>query len=59
MRIIKAVWWWLSELMGEHEYEKYVAHIRAHHPERPIPTEREYFKQRYAEKDANPGARCC
>lgn len=59
MRALKAVWWWLSEVMGEHEYEKYVAHVKAHHPERPIPSEREYFKQRYAEKDANPGARCC
>ncbi|WP_083984341.1 YbdD/YjiX family protein [Corynebacterium epidermidicanis] len=59
MRTLKAVWWWLGELVGEREYEKYVAHLRARHPGHPIPSEREYFRQRFAEKDANPGARCC
>lgn len=59
MRIIKAIWWWLGEIVGEREYEKYVAHLKAHHPDRDIPSEREYFRQRYAEKSANPGARCC
>lgn len=59
IKVLRAVWWWLGELVGEREYEKYVAHMRARHPERAIPTEREYFRQRYAERDANPGARCC
>lgn len=59
MRILRAIWWWLGEIVGEHEYEKYVAHLQAHHPEQDIPTEREYFKRRYAQKAANPGARCC
>ena len=60
--ILKApahVWWYLSELMGDTAYAKYVAHLQAHHPGAPVPTEREYWRARYAAQDANPGARCC
>ncbi|MCG7246646.1 YbdD/YjiX family protein [Corynebacterium simulans] len=45
--------------MGDHAYAKYCAHLKAHHPDAAIPTEREYWRARYAEQDANPGARCC
>ncbi|AKK10956.1 YbdD/YjiX family protein [Corynebacterium uterequi] len=56
---LKSVLWYVRELMGDHDYEKYCAHLREHHPGAPVPTEREYWRARYAEQDANPGARCC
>lgn len=31
-----------GEVLGEKDYEKYVAHLKRHHPSCPIPTEREY-----------------
>ncbi|GAB3940134.1 YbdD/YjiX family protein [Corynebacterium tapiri] len=59
LRAIKSVRWYVGELMGDHDYRKYVAHQRSHHPDHPVLSEREYWKRRYAEQDANPGARCC
>lgn len=57
--IPRAVWWYLTELMGDTAYSKYVEHLKYHHPDAPIPTERDYWRSRYADQDANPGARCC
>lgn len=35
-----------GEVLGEKDYEKYVAHLKRHHPGCPIPTEREYWHKR-------------
>ncbi|MCZ9309289.1 YbdD/YjiX family protein [Corynebacterium uberis] len=59
IRALKAVRWYLGAMMGEQDYPRYVAHLRAHHPDAPVPTEREFWRNRWAEQDANPGARCC
>ncbi|MDK6260685.1 MULTISPECIES: YbdD/YjiX family protein [Corynebacterium] len=56
---VRSVGWYLGELMGDHDYAKYVAHLQAHHPDREVPTEKEYWRARWAAQDANPGARCC
>ena len=51
--------WWVGSVLGDTAYARYVEHLRRLHPDAPVPTEREYWRQRYAEQDANPGARCC
>lgn len=56
---LKSIKWYVGELMGDHDYEKYCAHLAQHHPDREVPTAREYWRARYADQDANPGARCC
>lgn len=56
---VRSVGWYLGELMGDHDYAKYVAHLQSHHPDREVPTEKEYWRARWAAQDANPGARCC
>lgn len=56
---VRSVGWYLGELMGDHDYAKYVAHLRAHHPDREVPSEKEFWRARWAAQDANPGARCC
>ena len=56
---VRSVRWYVGELMGDHAYARYVEHLNRHHPSAEVPTEREYWKARYAEQDANPGARCC
>jgi len=51
--------WWVGSVLGDTAYARYVEHLRRTHPGEPVPTEREYWRQRYAEQDAHPGARCC
>ncbi|QDZ43157.1 YbdD/YjiX family protein [Corynebacterium sp. sy039] len=57
--LIRRTWHGLGEMMGEHDYHKYVAHMRAHHPEQPIPSEKQYWQRRWQEQQRNPGSRCC
>ncbi|WJZ17753.1 YbdD/YjiX family protein [Corynebacterium guangdongense] len=59
VKAVRSVRWYVGELMGDHAYARYVEHLRRHHPDAEVPTEREYWRARYAEQDANPGARCC
>lgn len=51
-------WWWRG-VVGADAYERYVAHLRAHHPDAQIPTERQFWKDKYREMDRQPTMRCC
>ncbi|MEV0949930.1 YbdD/YjiX family protein [Promicromonospora sp. NPDC050249] len=55
----RALAWYVTGVLGESDYPRYVAHLRRVHPEAAVPTAREYWRDRYAAQDANPGARCC
>ena len=55
----RGIRWWVGSVLGDTAYARYVEHLRRTHPQAPVPTEREYWRQRYAEQDARPGARCC
>lgn len=55
----RGVRWWVSSVMGDNAYARYVDHLTRLHPEAPVPSEREYWRQRHADADARPGARCC
>lgn len=49
----------LRRVAGMPDYAAYVEHLRACHPDRPIPTEREYFAD-YTEARYGSGvSRCC
>lgn len=54
-----ALTWYVKGVLGESDYQRYVAHLRRVHPDAEVPTVREYWRERYAAQDANPGARCC
>ncbi len=58
-RAARGVRWYVTTLMGDRDYERYVAHLRREHPDARVPTEKEFWRQRWAEQDAHPGARCC
>ncbi|MEV1134745.1 CstA-like transporter-associated (seleno)protein [Rhodococcus coprophilus] len=45
--------------MGDHDYARYAEWHRRNHPGCRVPSEREYWRARHADADANPGARCC
>jgi uncharacterized short protein YbdD (DUF466 family) len=55
----RALAWYVTGVLGESDYQRYVAHLRQRHPDQPVPTVGQYWRERYAEQDANPGARCC
>jgi uncharacterized short protein YbdD (DUF466 family) len=57
--LARAVQWYVHSLMGDNAYARYCAHHRAYHPEVPLPSEREFWKQRHAEAERNPRSRCC
>lgn len=58
-RAAAAVRWYVTSLMGDTAYATYVEHQRRLHPGASVISEREFWRRRYAEQDANPGSRCC
>lgn len=53
-------WFW-REATGESTYDRYVAHTRAHDPDAPVLSRREFERQRTDAQEADPreGFRCC
>jgi uncharacterized short protein YbdD (DUF466 family) len=57
--------WFLNGMLGGDAYEKYTAHHRAVHADRPagdvaaLMTEREFWRDRTAREEQNPQGRCC
>jgi uncharacterized short protein YbdD (DUF466 family) len=49
----------LLRVAGMPDYAAYVGHLRRCHPERPIPTEREYFAEYVATRYGDGPTRCC
>jgi uncharacterized short protein YbdD (DUF466 family) len=58
-RGLRAVRWYVGSVMGDRDYERFVAHQRRAHPAAPVPGEKEFWRRRWAEQDAQPNARCC
>ncbi len=55
LRLLRKI---LAEVTGEADYARYCDHLRARHPERRLPTEREFYLARLEEKYSRP-SRCC
>ena len=55
----RAVRWYTTSLLGDHDYARYVAHVARVHPGTDPGTEAAYWRARHADQDAHPGARCC
>lgn len=54
--------WYLSEITGSAEYDRYVARSRlrqAAHPRQPLLSRREYERRRADLHQETPGSRCC
>lgn len=49
----------LRAILGAPDYERYVAHVRARHPDRAPMTRAEFARERLAARYDRPGARCC
>jgi uncharacterized short protein YbdD (DUF466 family) len=57
--VARGVRWYLREVTGESAYERYVAHVRAQHPDQPVMSRRDFERVRQDRREANPRARCC
>ena len=55
----RAVRWYLRELTGEAEYDRYCERHLRHHPLAPVPTPREYQALRARHREDHPQSRCC
>ena len=49
----------IKRICGMPDYEGYLAHLRARHPERPLPSEREYFDLYVKSRYSDGPTRCC
>ena len=46
-------------ITGMPDYQAYLTHVRAAHPERPLPTERQYFDEYLKGRYESGPTRCC
>lgn len=49
----------LLAIMGVPDYERYVAHLRERHPGCPVPSRRDFERERMSARYERPGSRCC
>ena len=49
----------LRTIIGAPDYERYVAHMRVHHPECDVVSRDEFMTQRLESRYSKPGSRCC
>ncbi|HJT97933.1 MAG TPA: YbdD/YjiX family protein [Rhodanobacteraceae bacterium] len=54
-RIVRAA----RRIAGIPDYDAYVEHVRARHPERPLPTPAAFFAERQRARYRGSGGRCC
>lgn len=49
----------VRRVVGAPDYEGYLAHVRAHHPDEEPLARDEFYLARLEERYSKPGARCC
>jgi len=49
----------VRRVIGVPDYDRYVAHVRAHHPGSEPMSRDEFVRQRLLDKYTRPGNRCC
>ena len=49
----------LRRIAGMPDYDAHVEHLRCSHPERPIPTEREFYEEFVRNRYQDGSTRCC
>lgn len=51
--------WYVRGVIGADAYERYVDYLQRTHPDAPIPSERDFWRDKYDDMERNPKARCC
>lgn len=58
-RLWRGVRWYLRELTGETQYDRYLERHAREHGDAPPLSHREFERRRIDGADAKPGSRCC
>ena len=58
-RLARQISWYVSSLMGDNHYQRYLTHRRRDHPGEPVLSEAQYWRMRHKQTETNPEARCC
>ncbi|GLW96637.1 YbdD/YjiX family protein [Microtetraspora sp. NBRC 16547] len=59
LRMIGWIGWYVKEVVGENDYQHYVAHLRKHHPEVEPMSRRDFERAKIDRMEADPKSRCC
>jgi uncharacterized short protein YbdD (DUF466 family) len=49
----------LRTIIGVPDYDRYLRHMRAHHPECVVKSRADYANERLMARYSRPGSRCC
>ena len=49
----------IRRVIGVPDYDRYVAHVHAHHPGSQPMSRAEFIRERQVDRYSKPGARCC
>jgi uncharacterized short protein YbdD (DUF466 family) len=49
----------VRRVIGVPDYDRYIAHLHAHHPDAEPLTHDEFVRERLIDKYSRPGSRCC
>ena len=58
-RAAKNILWYLREVSGEADYDRYVALAQRQHPGTPVLSRRDFERRKMNEGESGPPARCC
>lgn len=58
-RTVGALRWYWRGVTGADAYERYVAHLQRTHPDAPVPSEKQFWRDKYDDMERNPKTRCC
>jgi len=58
-RALRAAWWYLREITGDADYDRYVAHHTHRHPGAEPLSRAAFQRLRWSEAERNPTTRCC
>ncbi|NGO47249.1 YbdD/YjiX family protein [Streptomyces ureilyticus] len=58
-RLLTGVSWYLREITGAADYERYCERHRIRHPNVPVPNRSAYERERARHREENPQSRCC
>ena len=58
-RLLRGIRWYLREISGDADYDRFCQRHLRNHPEAAVPTRRAYERLRARQREENPQSRCC
>ena len=58
-RTIGALRWYWRGVTGADAYERYVAYLQRTCPDALVPSQKQFWRDKYEDMERNPKARCC